>query len=353
MKKLGVMILALFAVVAALIYVSSTKEESEEEYAGVEAKNINDVEFLKGAYLFVPEGYERSDEEILLENLSTKHDFSYEKVLFDKDAVKFMEKQEEIVTVHYPKAMELANEIFVTVVEEKEVFDEALSEEANNLLEKMQDGENIEEGIKQLAEKSGKDLGKFTSYFEERKSLSEVIVLKPLTKEDGLTVLFFNKGTEYARVHLNQPTNVSLEWLLVDKGLLSLSENSDLTWLKNDIELGLSDEEYSEDYLVAFATHICDNCENTIDNAEKVADEKDLEFRYIDAGVFNNREVLEEFTTKHLATSLETSPTVTYIHNGKEIGRFVGIQSKATIEKFVRDMQSKIKKESEKTADSE
>lgn len=341
------------------------KEDKEDEVVDTqietveEISSIEDVEFDNGAYLFVPAGYDTKEDESILSKLADKHNFTYEKIEFDESTEKFMTKQEEIVNEHYPVVMDLANKIFVKEVNGENQFDQPLSEKANiildNILKSKKSNEEIAKDIEAFATENKKDLSLVKSYFEKRVDLSEVVISKPLSKKDGPTLLLFNDGTEYSRIHLNQPENVSFEWLLVTKGILSLNETKSLEQLETEIKGNLEDEtKYSSDYVVAFATHTCENCENTITFSEKVSEDKGVQFRYIDAATFANGTILSNFTKNYLDSALETSPTVVYLHKGKEIGRFVGPQTEATVEKFIRDMQTKVEKKStEKTEPAE
>lgn len=345
----------ILATICAIFVISADKsiEESEETDVAVEDKvlTIDEIKFDNGAFLFVPAGYDTEEEESILSKMADKHNFKYEKINFDESAEKFMAKQEEIVNQHYPVVMDLANKIFVKEVDGKKEFDQPLSEKANTILQNILTSEKTEvdnqKEIEAFAKENKKDFSLVKSYFSERVSLSEVVISKPLTKKDGPTLLLFNEGTEYSRIHLNQPENVSFEWLLVTKGVLSLNETQSLEQLKTEIKGNLEDEtQYKSDYVVAFATHTCENCENSITLSEKVSADKGVSFRYIDAATFANGTILSDFTKNHLDSPLETSPTIVYLHKGKEMGRFIGTQTEATIEKFIRDMQNKVEKQS-------
>lgn len=354
MKVFGAGILAAVITVLALWGVSqyievqkAEKEAEAEEQRLAQNKppelpvvSFNAEELKSKAVLFVQKEKNIEETEQLLVELANTYNLPIEKVYFNEDVAAFVEEQEEKINTHYPIVAELGTKMLSKEKDGQMTFNEKANQTILLALSKLESGEKADSEVKEIAKQTKLTEKEVRSYMENRMKLSEVKIERPIYKEEGAVLVLFNENQEFGRVNaLNQET-ASLQWLLISKGLLNLSQED-----KGKVALeALANE---DEVIISFGSSTCPFCVNTTPVIEEMANAEEVKFISIDLEAPAQMAAMHKLTDNHLTAPVENTPTVVFFKEGKEISRFVGQQDYFTMEKFISDNREAIAEKTE------
>lgn len=354
-KVFGLGILAAVLAVVLLWWVIEYPaiKEREREAAAEEQKlalvkppelplaEFNEEELKNKAVLFVQKEKNIEETEQLLVELADTYNLPIEKVYFGEKVETFVEEQEQKINTHYPIVAELGTKLLSKEEDGQTSFNEKANQIILTAMSKLESGDTADSEIKAVAKQTKLTEKEVLSYLENRMKLSEVKIERPIYKEEGAVLVFFNENQEYGRVNALEQETASLQWLLISKGLLNLSQTEKgkeaLEALKNEDEV-----------IVSFGSNTCPFCVNTTPVIEEMANEQDVAFIAIDLDAPVHTAAMQRLTDNHLTAPVENTPTVVFFKEGKEISRFVGQQDYFTMEKFISDNREAIAVKEEK-----
>lgn len=293
---------------------------------------FNDKDLKNKAVLFVQKEKNIGEAERTLVELANTYNLPIEKVYFGEDIENFVKDQEDKINTHYPIVAELGSKLLTEEKDGQISFNEKANQSILLALSKLESGDNADIEVKGLAEQTNLTAEEVLSYLENRMKLSEVKIERPIQKEEGAVLVLFNSNQEFGRVNALDQEVASLQWLLISKGLLNLSQTESgqqaIEALNKEGEL-----------IVSFGTSTCPFCANTTPVIQGLAKDANVEFIQVDIEASVNGEALNTLTADYLSAPVENTPTVAYFKDGKEVSRFVGQQDYLTMEKFIRDNQ--------------
>lgn len=347
-KKVLSIIVSVAFFLSGLLLGQFFSNQSEEEVAEVKNEIIPTEEFnaekLKNnAVLFTKDGVNMEETENLLKDLGGKYNVPVVKMKFDENAEKFIAEQEKIVTDYYPVVADIGSKLLTPQGNgNAPTFNEELNNKVLIALSKIENKEDAKADITELAKQSSLPEADIQKYLEYRLALSKVVIERPIEKEEAPLLVLFDNNKEFARINALEQDKESLTWLLISKGFGNLNQD-------NQIEKVIEAVDKKEEFIVAFGTSNCPYCANTSPLVEKEAKNSNIPYYYVDINTIVNIQSSSKLISKNVIQSdIESTPTVIYFKDGKEINRFIGQQDIFGIEKFILDTQKMIKSQEDK-----
>lgn len=293
------------------------------------------------AVLFVKKEENIDKTEQTLKELADTYELPIVKVYYSEEVTKFNKSQEQLVATHYPIVADIGSKLLKPENNEIPYYNEELNQNILMALSKLENKEDATKEINLLVEKSKLPKEDIQSYLDNRLKLSEIQIERPINEEEGTMLVLFDDKKEFGRVNALQQEEASLQWLLIQSGLLNLSQ-------EKAAKAALEQLETKGEMIVSIGTSTCPFCRNTIPIVENLAKKEDVPFVYVDIDAFANKPEFNQLAQNHLSGPVENTPTVIYFKDGKEISRFVGQQDFFTIDKFIRDNRQALEVSEEK-----